>query len=206
MLMENGIVRKWENRFLCLLLTGSISGLHLEQGSILWKLWAHYLLLVLEFARLTQVYIRPCFAAGIPFCIFQADRIRVQVEDPANPLPRETMFTRWNSWKRRATFRRNIRLDNARKGGGLFRLKCLVKCFQFWYFSLSLFLSHFYCLRFSHKRKKTMSNCRLKAFNLLRWNDVPRTSRIFQKSNTFSVLSIFKCNPGKTNNKFITSY
>ena len=44
-------------------------------------------------------------------------------------------------------------------------------------------------------------------FNLLRWNNVSRTSRIFsfQNCNILSVLSIFKQNKiGKTNNKFIT--
>ena len=48
----------------------------------------------------------------------------------------------------------------------------------------------------------------LQLFNLLRWNDVPRTSRIFcPKIAIFSVLSIFKYNlKGKPNNKFITSW
>ena len=43
--------------------------------------------------------------------------------------------------------------------------------------------------------------------NLLRWNDVPRARREFfpQNYNIFSVLSIFKYNPGKTNNKFINN-
>ena len=45
------------------------------------------------------------------------------------------------------------------------------------------------------------------AINLLRLNDVPRTSRTFfpKRCNISSVLSIFKYNPGKTNNKFIIS-
>lgn len=34
--------------------------------------------------------------------------------------------------------------------------------------------------------------------NFLRWNDVPRTN-----CNILSVLSIFKYNPGETNNKFL---
>ena len=40
---------------------------------------------------------------------------------------------------------------------------------------------------------------RLLRINLLRWNNVPRTSRIFcpKMANVFSVLSIFKCSPGK---------
>ena len=45
-------------------------------------------------------------------------------------------------------------------------------------------------------------------FNLSRWKDVPRTSRIFlpQNCNISSILSIFKYNPkGEANNKFITS-
>ena len=44
-------------------------------------------------------------------------------------------------------------------------------------------------------------------FNLSRWNDVPRTSRIFFLSRvaTFlSVLGIFERDPGKRNDKFIT--
>ena len=41
---------------------------------------------------------------------------------------------------------------------------------------------------------------------LLRWNDVLRTSRTFcsKNCNIFSVLCIFKYNPGKTDDKFIT--
>ena len=54
------------------------------------------------------------------------------------------------------------------------------------------------------------SNCRIiivLEFNLLRWTDVPCTLRIFcpKNCNIPSVSSIFKYNPGKTNNKFITS-
>ena len=43
--------------------------------------------------------------------------------------------------------------------------------------------------------------------NFLRWNDVPRTSRIFcpKIASIFSVFSIFKYNSGKTNNEFLTS-
>ena len=39
-----------------------------------------------------------------------------------------------------------------------------------------------------------------KLVNLLRWNDVPRTSRTFcpNIATFFSVLSIFECNPGRT--------
>ena len=45
------------------------------------------------------------------------------------------------------------------------------------------------------------------SLNLLRYNDVPRTSRIFGKiAIVFSVLIILKYNPGKRNNKFITSW
>ena len=42
---------------------------------------------------------------------------------------------------------------------------------------------------------------------LLRWNDVPRTLRIFlsQNCNIFSVVNIFKYNPGGTNDKFTIS-
>ena len=39
-------------------------------------------------------------------------------------------------------------------------------------------------------------------FNLRRWDNVPRTSRVF--CNNFSVLSIFKRNPGKATDKYIT--
>ena len=41
--------------------------------------------------------------------------------------------------------------------------------------------------------------------NLLHSNDVPRASRIFlsQNCNIFTVLNIFKRNPGKTNDKFL---
>ena len=43
--------------------------------------------------------------------------------------------------------------------------------------------------------------------NLLRWNDVPRTSKkiLVHNGNISSVLNIFKYNPGETNDKFITS-
>ena len=34
------------------------------------------------------------------------------------------------------------------------------------------------------------------------WDDVPRASRMFR--NSFSVSSMFKCNPGRTNDKFVT--
>ena len=44
-------------------------------------------------------------------------------------------------------------------------------------------------------------------FNLLRWNDVPRTSRTLHPKNChiFSVLSMRKYNPGEANNQFFTS-
>ena len=58
------------------------------------------------------------------------------------------------------------------------------------------------------KKKKIKYSRFMLPFNFLRWNDVPRTSRmfLFQNCNIFSVLSIFKRNEiGETNNQFITS-
>ena len=62
----------------------------------------------------------------------------------------------------------------------------------------------FHTIRFLYHRKLTCATYVI--VNLFRWNDVSRTSRIFcPKIAIFSVLSIFKCNPGKTNNESLFS-
>ena len=60
----------------------------------------------------------------------------------------------------------------------------------------------------SFTRKTTKMVDKSCSLNLLRWNDVPRTSRTFcpKIASIFSVLSIFKCNPGKTNDNFNNFY
>ena len=60
-----------------------------------------------------------------------------------------------------------------------------------------------YCVRFGHARYGPQSVASASGFNF--W--MSRTSRNFlpQNCDIFSVLSIFKYNPGKANNKFITS-
>ena len=50
---------------------------------------------------------------------------------------------------------------------------------------------------------RDFTGCPNMKLNLLRWND---ENLFVPNRSIFSVLSTFKCNPGKTNDKFVTSW